>query len=132
MPHVSTGQPTRAFSGCLSLLGAIGLAVLAGGRPTPVAGATAPAKALPADLALVPSDAAAFLSLEVGKHWNGKEAKALQNVSQAHPIVVTWWARDLAKEIGIPPAESGSGRGHHPRLPDDGGLYNHLDDTKSL
>jgi hypothetical protein len=75
---------------------------LASGRPAPAADEAKPAKALPADLDLVPPDAVTFLSLEVGKHWKGAEAKSLEKVSQSHPIVLTWEAIDLSKQIGVP------------------------------
>jgi hypothetical protein len=61
-----------------------------------------PAKsALPADLALVPEDAALFLRLEVGSHWNGRESATLKKITKAHPVVVTNWAQDLDKQVGL-------------------------------
>jgi hypothetical protein len=102
MSHTPSEQPTRGFSWCSLLMLAAGLAVvLVGDWPSLAADDAKPAKALPADLALVPEDAAAFLYLEVGKHWNGPEAMTLEKVAQSHPIVPTWWARDLAKHIGV-------------------------------
>lgn len=67
---------------------------------------------LPADLALVPADAAAFLCLRVVPYWNGREADALKKVSQAHPVVVTSiftpafsGANDIEKGTGLSVAE---------------------------
>lgn len=57
--------------------------------------------ALPDDLALIPNDAAAFLCLQVGKHWNGPEAESLKKIAQAHPLVLTSWSEDIEKEIGL-------------------------------
>jgi hypothetical protein len=102
MLHAPTGQSTRGFSWRLAILWAACLAaVLTGGRPSFAADDAKAAKALPADLALVPPDAAAFLCLEVGKHWNGPEAESLKKITQAHPLVLTWETKDFEKEIGL-------------------------------
>lgn len=58
-----------------------------------------------ADFALVPGDTPLFLSLHVGKHWNGLESQSLKQVSTSHPIVPSWWLNDLKKTVGLSPAE---------------------------
>jgi hypothetical protein len=101
-----TGQPTRGFSRRLPVLLALCLAaVLASGRSSPAADDAKPAKVLPADLALVPEDAAAFLCLRVGPYWNGAEAESLKKITQAHPLVLTWETKDFDKEIGLSMAD---------------------------
>ncbi len=67
---------------------------------------------LPADLALVPADAPAFLCLRVSPYWTGGEAEALKKVSQAHPVVVTSMftpafspANDFEKALGLSVAD---------------------------
>jgi hypothetical protein len=79
--------------------------VLASGRSSLTADDAKPTKALPADLTLVPEDAAAFLCLQVGPYWNGAEAESLKKITQAHPLVLTWETKDFDKQIGLNMAE---------------------------
>ncbi len=90
-------------SRCFAVLALIGLIVLGVGIPPAIAAdESKPAEtALPADLALVPSDAALFVRLDVGSYWNGSEAESLKKIAQAHPIVLTWETKDLEKETGL-------------------------------
>ncbi len=106
MSHTPTGQPTRGFSWCLSVILAVCLAaVLADGRSSLAADDAKAEKALPADLALIPEDTTAFLCFQVGRYWNGPEAESLKKISQAHPLVMTWETKELEKETGLSVAE---------------------------
>jgi hypothetical protein len=88
------------------MLAACLVAALTSGAPSLAADDAKAAKTeLPADLGLVPPDAAAVLCLQVGPYWKGAEAESLKKITQAHPIVVTWWTRDLDKQIGLSMAD---------------------------
>jgi hypothetical protein len=106
LSHTPTGQATRGFSRRLPVILVVCLAAVPiNSWPSLAADGAKAAKALPADLALIPEDAAAFLCLEVGRYWNGPEAESLKKTSQAHPLVMTWEVKTIEKETGLSIAE---------------------------
>jgi hypothetical protein len=66
-------------------------------RPSPVA------TELPADLAVVPSDTALLLCFDLTRYWTGAEAESLKRLSNTHPVVPTWWFRDMPAATGVQP-----------------------------
>jgi hypothetical protein len=102
MPSLRSVRPARRPRWSAYFL----LAAVAAGPALRAADEARPAKAdLPADLALVPADAPAFLCLQVGPYWNGREAEALKKVTQAHPVVVSSVTPDLEKSFGLSMAD---------------------------
>jgi hypothetical protein len=100
--HTPTGQATRGLSRRLPVILAVCLAaILTDSRPLLAADDAKAAKPLPADLALVPEDAVAFLCFDVARYWSGPEAEPLKKITHAHPLVLTWETKDFEKEIGL-------------------------------
>jgi hypothetical protein len=75
------------------------LAALAGPAPTAAPGKPPP---LPADLALL-RGAPLVVAFDVARHWGGPEAVLLKRASAAHPMILTGWARDIDKVLGVGP-----------------------------
>jgi hypothetical protein len=48
------------------------------------------------------AEAPMLLSINVAANRNGPEAESLRKLSAAHPIVVTWWVKDLDGLLGMP------------------------------
>ncbi len=83
----------------------LGAAVLLGTRDgSDVAAKDEPAakKALPADLALVPGDSFAFVTIRVADLWNDEGTKVLRtHAAKEHPEEY----KELIKSVSVPPAE---------------------------
>lgn len=40
-------------------------------------------------------------TLHFGKLWNGPERDAVRSLSETHPVVPSWWLKDLKAQVGI-------------------------------
>jgi hypothetical protein len=58
---------------------------------------------LPPDLAIVPPDTALLLCFDLSNYWTGPEAESLKRISNTHPVVPTWWLRDMPAATGLAP-----------------------------
>ena len=80
------------------------LAVLCCAATTPRAdepGKSPPSSTVRQELQIVTPNALAYGVLEVSKYWSGEERATLNKVSNAHPIVPTWWALHSEKPAGL-------------------------------
>lgn len=66
-------------------------------------GKSPPSSTVPQELQILTRNALAYGVLEVSKYWSGEERATLNKVSNAHPIVPTWWALHSEKPAGLEP-----------------------------
>ena len=97
----------RLTASCLhgALLAAVAFCCMAGTRVRAAEGEDGAQPKLPVDLALVPHDTMVLLSMNVGTHWSGPEKASLEEISHAHPIVLTHDALGLEQAFGLAPAD---------------------------
>ncbi|MGE3803904.1 MAG: hypothetical protein AB7K24_04425 [Gemmataceae bacterium] len=56
-------------------------------------------------LGWLPADSPSIAFVEIGKHWSGPGKDSLMRVSSIHPVVLSWWVKDLSTSYGVPPEQ---------------------------
>ena len=67
------------------------------------AGKSPPSSTVTQELQILTPNALAYGVLEVSKYWSGEERTTLNKVTNAHPIVPTWWASHSEMPAGLEP-----------------------------